>query len=109
MNIRRRHINTKVVEISVALVGLLPGTSFTHAQENSTRPETSRLRLKVVTTLPQPVIGRNTPGTEMIPGGFEGGSSVKVTIDGKSQYHFFAQSEIDRRVRRVHPRKAVFL
>ena len=61
MNILRCHIHTKVVEISVALVGLLLGTSFTHAQENSTRPETSRLRLKVVTTLPQPVIGRNTP------------------------------------------------
>ena len=49
-----------------------------------------RLRLQVVCTLPEPVIGKTTPGAERIPGGFEGGTSVKVTIDGKAQYHFFA-------------------
>jgi hypothetical protein len=45
--------------------------------------KTWRLRLQIVKTLPKPVIHKDSPGAEKIPGGFEGGSSVKVTIDGK--------------------------
>ncbi len=51
-----------------------------------------RLRLQVVKTLPNPVIHKNSPGADKIPGGFEGGSSVKLTVDGKSEYHFFSHS-----------------
>jgi hypothetical protein len=54
--------------------------------------KTPRLRLEVLRTLPDPVIGKETTGAERIPGGFEGGNSVKVVIGGKSQYHFFAHS-----------------
>ena len=46
----------------------------------------------VVKTLPYPVINSKTPGAEGIPGGFEGGNTVKVTIRGKSEYHLFAHS-----------------
>jgi len=77
---------------SVAMAGLLLGSTWVHADESSKQPETRRLQLKVVKTLAQPVIGRNTPGAEKIPGGFEGGNTVKVTIDGKPEYHFFAHS-----------------
>lgn len=52
--------------------------------------QSHRLRLEVVRTLPVPVIGKDTPGAETIPGGFEGGSSVKVMVDGKPEYHFFS-------------------
>ena len=54
--------------------------------------ETRRLRLQVLKTLPHPLIGKQTPGTEKIPGGFEGGNTVKVSINGKTEYHFFATS-----------------
>lgn len=56
------------------------------------QPEAKRLRLQVLKSLPQPVIGRNTPGAERIPGGFEAGTTVKVTVDGKSEYHLFSHS-----------------
>ncbi|MFM8984365.1 MAG: SGNH/GDSL hydrolase family protein, partial [Spartobacteria bacterium] len=49
-----------------------------------------RLRMEVVRALPVPVIGKDTPGMESIPGGFEGGSSVKVMVNGKPEYHLFA-------------------
>ena len=49
-----------------------------------------RLRVKVIHSLPEPVIDGKTPGAEKIPGGFEGGNSVKVMINGRPQYHFFA-------------------
>lgn len=54
--------------------------------------QTARLKLEVINTLPKPVISKETPGAEKIPGGFEGGSSARVLIDGKPQYHFFAHS-----------------
>ena len=48
------------------------------------------LRLEVIKTLPYPNIGSTTPGVEQFPGGFEGGSTAKVKIHGKTEYHFFA-------------------
>ena len=54
--------------------------------------QTARLKLEVVNTVAEPIIGKKTPGAEKIPGGFEGGNSVKVVIDGKAQYHFFSHS-----------------
>ncbi len=51
-----------------------------------------RLRLEVVHTLPNPVIGRETPGAGQLLGGFEGGNSLKIVVGGRSHYHLFAQS-----------------
>ncbi len=64
------------------------------ARENGSQTEGKKpqLRLQVVKTWPNPVIGKNSPGAETIPGGFEGGNSVKITINGKPEYHFFAHS-----------------
>ena len=92
MNTPLRYTDTKVVVVSVALVGLLLVGAPVYAKENSTRPKTKRLRLQVLKTLPHPVIDKNTPGADKIPGGFECGNTVKVTIDGKPEYHFFAHS-----------------
>lgn len=49
-----------------------------------------RLRLKVLKTYAQPVITEKTPGVEGIKGGYECGNTVKVLIDNKPEYHFFA-------------------
>ena len=40
-------------------------------QAANTKNKTPRLRLEVVRTLPDPVIGKETVGAESIPGGFE--------------------------------------
>ena len=64
----------------------IPGVS--HADSTGS----PRLKLVVVKTLPYPVINSKTPGAEEIPGGFEGGNTVKVTVRGKSEYHLFAHS-----------------
>jgi len=64
----------------------IPGVSRADADSSP------RLKLVVVKTLPYPVINSKTPGAEKIPGGFEGGNTVKVTIRGKSEYHLFAHS-----------------
>lgn len=53
-------------------------------------PATGKLKLEVVRTSPEPVIGKDTPGAESIPGGFEGGTTVKVKIGDKTQYHLFS-------------------
>jgi hypothetical protein len=59
---------------------------------NQKKGKKPQLWFQVVKTLPNPVIRKNSPGAENIPGGFEGGSSVKLTIDGKSEYHFFTHA-----------------
>ena len=75
-----------------ALCQLAFGLSSAIAAEGYGKPvgPSHRLRLEVVRTLPVPVIGKDTPGAAEIPGGFEGGSSVKVVADGKPEYHFFS-------------------
>ncbi len=47
----------------------------------------TRLQLELVKTEPVPVIRVNHPDAKDIPAGFEAGTTVKVTIDGKSAYH----------------------
>lgn len=47
----------------------------------------TRLRLEVVRTEPLPVIDSLHPDAKDIPGGFEAGTTVRVTIKGKSAYH----------------------
>ena len=85
------HMDNKIGVASVALVSLLLGSTWVHTEGTSNQSAT-RLQLKVVKTLAQPVIDRNMPGAEKIPGGFVGGNTVKVTIDDKPEYHFFAHS-----------------
>jgi hypothetical protein len=50
----------------------------------------SRLRLQVLSTYPVPVIDSAHADAKDIPGGFECGSTVKVTVNGKTEYHLFA-------------------
>ena len=50
------------------------------------------LRLEAIETLPQPVINSRTPGSAGIPGGFEGGNTIKVSVGGKTRYHMFPHS-----------------
>ena len=52
---------------------------------NAAEPESviRKLKIEVVRTSPEPVIGKDTPGAESIPGGFEGGTTVKVKIGDK--------------------------
>jgi hypothetical protein len=82
-------MNTTLLQstiISTSLVAaLLPALS---AADPS--PVISKLKLEVVRTLPDPVIGKNAPGAEAIRGGFEGGTTVKVKIGDKTQYHLFS-------------------
>ena len=85
-------LGSQAVVASVALVGLLLGGTLAGANDNPPPPATSRLRLAVIKTLAQPVIARNTPGAEQIAGGFEAGTTVKVTIDGKPEYHLFSHA-----------------
>ena len=40
--------------------------------------------------MPEPAIGKDTPGAEKFPGGFEGGTTIKVETAGKKRYHQFA-------------------
>jgi len=54
--------------------------------------KTTRLQLELVKTEPAPVIGVNHPDAKDIPAGFEAGTTVKVTIDGKSAYHLISTS-----------------
>jgi hypothetical protein len=67
---------------------LTAGTSAqTHANRETAR---TRLRLQVLATYPVPVIDSAHADAKDIPGGFECGNTVKVTVNGKSVYHLFA-------------------
>ena len=72
-----------------SLTALILSATLAHSADTNSSP---RLKLVVVKTLPDPVISSKTPGAEEIPGGFEGGNTVKVTIRGKSEYHLVAHS-----------------
>ena len=79
---------------ALALVGLAAGTPCRAAEappqaEKAAGPESpsSRLYLELVKTESLPVIGVNHPDTWDIRGGFEAGTTVKLTIDGKTAYH----------------------
>lgn len=50
----------------------------------------TRLRLQVLNTHPVQVIDSLHPDARDIPGGFECGSTVKVTVGGTTAYHMFA-------------------
>ena len=50
-------------------------------------PTTPRLQLELVKTEPIPVIGENHPDVKDIPAGFEAGTTLKTTINGKTAYH----------------------
>jgi hypothetical protein len=51
----------------------------------------TRLYLELVNTEAAPVIGASHPDAKDIPAGFEAGTTVKVTIHGKSAYHMVSQ------------------
>lgn len=85
--------DTTVIAFSIALFGVLLGCTVACADNGGPAgSEVKRIRIKVVKTLARPVIGKDTPGAEKIPGGFEAGTTVKVTIDGKPEYHLFSHS-----------------
>ena len=50
-------------------------------------PTTPRLQLQLVKTEPIPMIGENHPDVKDIPAGFEAGTTLKATINGKTAYH----------------------
>lgn len=75
-------MNQQLTFLSLALAGAL-------TIARAAAPEFS-LKLVVVSTLPEPVIGKGTPGAEEFPGGFEGGTTIKVETAGKKRYHQFA-------------------
>ena len=90
---------TATIDVAAAdgvfLANTIAGGVGSLANAKSGTPDTNsspRLKLVVVKTLPYPVINSKTPGAEDIPGGFEGGNTVKVTVRGKSEYHLFAHS-----------------
>jgi hypothetical protein len=88
-NARTKHKKTGL--LIVGLASLLSGMGVGADELKS--PEIAkpmRLRLKVLKTYPQTVIDERTPGVEGIKGGYECGNTVKVMIDGKPEYHFFA-------------------
>ena len=67
-----------------------PAAVVTSGKENNkpaTTNKATRLQLELVQTEPVPVIGVNHPDARDIPAGFEAGTTVEVTIDGKSAYH----------------------
>ncbi len=93
----QNHSTPRVATFLIATLMMLhylpvDSVAETPAKERRSEEKRARLRLQVIKTLPNPVIHKNSPGAEKIPGGFEGGSSVKVTMDGKPEYHFFAHS-----------------
>ena len=71
--------------LAAALLG--SAASFAESVKPSLTNKTSRLYLELVKTEPAPVIGAQHPDAKDIPAGFEAGTTVKVTIDGKSAYH----------------------
>jgi hypothetical protein len=58
--------------------------------EAATPRDKIRLRLQVVSTLVDPVIDQANPDTHDIPGGFETGNTLKLTIHGRTGYHMVA-------------------
>ena len=67
--------------LTVVLSGSMTITTF------ATTKKATLLRLELVKTEPVPVIGPLNPDAKDIPGGFEAGTTVKVTINGNSAYH----------------------
>jgi hypothetical protein len=82
----------KQLTTMVAALLLSPLVAASLPVISASEPEsmTRKLKLEVVRTLPEPVIGKDTPGAEAIRGGFEGGTTVKVKIGDKTQYHLFS-------------------
>lgn len=82
-------LNNIKMKKTILLLLLVSLSIFGSGQNNGKKMQ---LRLQVIETLPDPVIWKTNSGAENITGGFEGGSSVKVIINGKPEYHFFAHS-----------------
>lgn len=68
-------------------------------QQPAAAISTTRLQLELVKTEPVPIIGIQHPDAKDIPAGFEAGTTVKVTMDGKSAYHMVSTTmeTIDQR------------
>jgi Na+-transporting methylmalonyl-CoA/oxaloacetate decarboxylase gamma subunit len=89
----KKGIELRVVGIGLVIAGVLFALAVPTSlmgQEAAEAAKSMRLKLKVLKTYPQPVIDEKTPGVEGIKGGYECGNTVKVMIDGKPEYHFFA-------------------
>lgn len=62
--------------------------TFEQPENATAKPRDNiRLRLQVVSTLAHPVIDMTNPDTRDIPGGFETGNTLKLTINGVTEYH----------------------
>lgn len=83
-------MNTILRQSTLILNSTLVAASLPVLSASEPESVTRTLKLEVVRTLPEPVIGKDTPGAEAIPGGFEGGTTAKVKIGGKTQYHLFS-------------------
>ncbi len=78
----------QILFISLAFFqGLMAQNPKHTGDQPVTAKKAMRLQLELVNTEPVPVIGVNHPDAKDIPAGFEAGTTVKVTIDGKSAYH----------------------
>jgi hypothetical protein len=68
-------------------------------QKPAAANRTPRLQLELVKTEPVPTIGIQHSDAKDIPAGFEAGTTVKVTIDGKTAYHMVSTTmeTIDQR------------
>jgi hypothetical protein len=64
-------------------------TSESFSGENKV---TTSLALELLTTEPMPVIDSLNPDALEIPGGFEAGSSLKLTIDGETAYYMISST-----------------
>jgi hypothetical protein len=57
---------------------------------NTLSHQKTRLRLELIKTEPLPVIDASNPDAKETPGGFEAGSTVKLSIDGVTAYHMIS-------------------
>lgn len=66
-------------------------TPGVESRQNTSEPAKPKgnisLRLQVVRTLANPVIDLGNPDAHDIPGGFETGNTLKLTINGRTEYH----------------------
>ena len=77
-----KHINKlKLLILSTLLLASLVSKAETSASSSL------KLCLELVKTKERPVIGSAHPDTKDILGGFEAGTTVKVTLNGKTAYH----------------------
>jgi len=86
----------KFIFVTILLITVIKTDAQINDNLTADRNDASRLYLELIKTEPLPVIDSLNPDSREIPGGFEAGSTVKLTINGNTRYYMVTTTMASR-------------